>query len=59
MEPLKECPFCGKESGQTTETFVDAYESLFSVECLVCGATGPTGWTHDEATTLWQGRRDA
>ena len=56
--PLRACPFCG---GSTLGWYdlnsgSDVREAWWIVECMVCGAHGPSTATLEEAWKRWNGR---
>lgn len=55
-EELKPCPFCGS----TAPFFMTERELAagrgFSWECILCGACGPVGNTHEKAMEGWSRR---
>lgn len=53
MSNLNPCPFCGSDELETTET------DPIQVQCLKCGAKGPTGETWFEAELEFNERQSA
>ena len=50
-EKLKPCPFCGSKY-----VYTHHYIMVISKICPMCGATGPSAKTEDEAEELWNRR---
>lgn len=58
-EAIKPCPFCGEQQRLEALTHNPPAEHLRIIDCIGCGACGPTAASDDEAATLWNRRADA
>jgi Lar family restriction alleviation protein len=55
-EPLIPCPFC--QTDELAVNLVDTSQNRKSVECLHCGAVGPSAGEDDDAIRYWNERQD-
>lgn len=55
---LKGCPFCGSTEVRSTTAPTQGKKGFCAWVCPECIAAGPFGKTKDEATKLWNKRRN-